>query len=96
TGTGAPPPQLTIAQIIAMAANYMAESFPLKVGMRGNKVGQMQTALRTKFNELAVASDNWYGIKTYQALKRQKYLTGIQTAVSESDFNNILLGVRKT
>lgn len=81
---------------IALIRNYTAESMPLKPGMKGVRIKNMQDALRTKFNQLNIGSDGMFGVNTYKALRATGYLTGVNTSVSQNDYDNILLGVKKS
>lgn len=69
------------------------ESFPLKKGMRGPNVRSLQTAIINKFSiGIAGGADGIFGSKTEAAVKN----AGYTTPVSESDFNDIISGKRKS
>ena len=101
-GSGEPPKDNKAANILngilnalSLIKTYTAESFPLKPGMKGNQVKVLQSALRTNFNELGVAKDGIFGIKTAKALKNAGYVDSLVNGVSLADFNNILEGIKK-
>ncbi|KKS77435.1 MAG: hypothetical protein UV51_C0007G0033 [Candidatus Woesebacteria bacterium GW2011_GWC1_42_9] len=64
------------------------EGFPLKQGMKGPKVKEMQDALRTKFNQTNVASDGSFGPITKTALGK----AGYPSTLFLTDFNQLIAG----
>ena len=75
---------------------FTRESFPLKAGMIGPNVKAMQTALKTKFNEVNVSDDGMFGPKTVLALIHKKNATVLDTSVTQDEYNAILAGTKKS
>lgn len=72
------------------------EKFPLRVGMFGPNIKSMQTALRSKFNQLNVASNGVFDLKTATALKNIKYITLLENTIDDDEFLDIIDGKTKT
>ena len=99
TSSGPPKPDSNLTNLLNKAMSiantirtYTAEKFPLKPGMKGDKVKSLQMALRVNFNQLSVSNDGLFGFKTAQALKNIGYTNALINGVSFEDFNNILDG----
>ena len=97
TGTGKPPkdkktPTEILNALIALAAlirTYTDEKFPLRPGMKGPNVKELQDSLRTKWNQLAVGSDGIFGVKTAKALREIGYGKSLVDGVTREDIDNI-------
>ncbi|HRG36892.1 MAG TPA: hypothetical protein PK289_00010 [Bacteroidia bacterium] len=106
-GTAPPPPPANSAEEKMLAAlnlllkgyellkNFVAESFPLRAGMKGENVKKMQQALVNKFNQLKVKQDGIFGVETFKALQAIGYASVIDNTISQEEFNNIIAGIRK-
>lgn len=77
-------------------ADATKEKFPLRVGMFGPNIKAMQTALRNKFNQLNVASNGVFDLKTATALKNIKYITLLENTIDDEEFLDIIDGKKKT
>lgn len=89
---------LTLQQIqdaLASVASATKEKFPLRIGMYGPNIKALQTALRNKFNQLNVASDGIFGIKTATALKNIGYITLLENTIDDEEFLDIIDGKKK-
>jgi hypothetical protein len=64
--------------------------------MFGPNIKSMQTALRNKFNQLGVASNGIFDLKTYNALKAIRYADLLNSTIDDEEFLNIIDGVKKT
>lgn len=82
-------------QVLDALNNFMLEAFPIKLGMKGPNTKLMQQALRDKFNQLNVAVNGIYDLKTLSALKAINYATLLNNGISQADFNSLLMGVKK-
>lgn len=71
---------------------FRPESFPLKRGMRGEKIKSMQVSMREKLNLLNTSSDGIFGAGTEKALNE----VGYGSEISEADYNAILAGKKKS
>lgn len=72
------------------------EKFPLRVGMFGPNIKSMQNALRNKYNQLNVASNGVFDLKTATALKNIKYITLLENTIDDNEFLDIIDGKQKT
>lgn len=72
------------------------EKFPLRVGMFGPNIKSMQNALRNKYNQLNVASNGVFDLKTATALKNIKYITLLENTIDDDEFLDIIDGKPKT
>lgn len=77
-------------------ADATKEKFPLRIGMFGPNIKAMQTALRNKFNQLNVASNGVFDIKTATALKNIKYITLLENTIDDEEFLDIIDGKQKS
>jgi hypothetical protein len=92
-------PKESIAESIAGAiGGYVAESFPLKKGMKGNNVKRMQNAINFMSNLeksegrdfiSLLTADGLFGANTLKAV-RWYYDSPSKNEVSEYDFNGLM------
>lgn len=76
-------------QVIALTE----EKFPMRVGMKGQKVKDLQSALKNKFGQ-DVKTDGVFGTKTWTALKKIGYVSYINSSLGQESYNKILEGVK--
>ena len=79
----------------ALIQSFTAEKFPLRAGMKGENVKNMQRALVNNFNQFKVKQDGIFGVETFKALKEIGYASLIDNTISQDEYQNIILGVKK-
>lgn len=84
-----------LLQGYALIQSFTAEKFPLRAGMKGENVKNMQRALVNNFNQFKVKQDGIFGVETFKALKEIGYASLIDNTISQDEYQNIILGVKK-
>ena len=75
---------------------FTAESFPLRAGMKGNRVKEMQANLVAKFNQFNVKQDGIFGVETFKALKNIGYASLLDNTINSQEYSDIQAGIKKS